>query len=353
MFRAVASRLVCGGARATFDQLLMRTGDGGKRAEAERLEQLAEELYEAERLQRRQGGLRERLEGCVRQSDELALELEDARREVRRVRRGLLGLWLWLRGTRVDRLEQAEGIVARLQRRQQNTEELTAVLETELAESRAGGAGGRPVAELRLALDAGLDRQRTKLESEAPEIAARVAALEVDLPRARAERAAADRALADLGEIEGLLEEADGQLSGSLGNGLFEALVVDTFLSTRAKYARIDAAAWRLRDAMGLLRDIPALASVREELEPLAPSIDRPTRILDYMTSSMLVNMRVAQRTEASRDAIVEAQKLCRVLRPMLERAAMTSRNQAQNLEQRWRVLLLDFATDPETPSAG
>ena len=59
------------------------------------------------------------------------------------------------------------------------------------------------------------------------------------------------------------------------------------------------------------------------------------TRILDYMTDSMVVNVRVMVRTEESQDAVIEAQKLCGVLRPYFERAATTSRNHAQNLEQR------------------
>ena len=249
----------------------MRKGDAGKRSEAERLEQLAKELHEAERLQRRHDGLRERLEGCGRESDELALELEDARREARRVRRGLLGLWLWVGGTRADRLEQAEARLARLQRRQQNADELApGSLGSALTESQSRAAACKPVAELRMALEAGMARQRTELETEAPELAATVAALEAELPQARAGRAAAERALADLDKIEVLLEEADDQLSGSLRRGMFEAFVVDTFLSTRSKYARIDAAAWRLRDAFQLLGNIPALASVRDELEPLA-----------------------------------------------------------------------------------
>jgi chromosome segregation ATPase len=310
--------------------------------EAERIEQLAEELCEIERAQRRLEGLDERLQAYSEERDALEAELASARRELRRIRRGLLGLWLALRGTRAQRQQSLQVALERMERRHEVRSRLIASLEAERAQAQARVRAHRPAAELRTALDAALQNRRAHLEREAPELLASLRVLEEELSRARSEHRSAVRELAHVRDISRLLESARFYLEKAIKRANFEALVLDFFLVTRSKYLLLDAATENLRAARALMEELRALDPVRLDLASLEPSIGSPLRIADYMLGSLLVNLTVRARSENSLDGVVEAQRLFADLEPVLEQAARLAQHRNDNLERRWRATLVD-----------
>ena len=318
-----------------------------ERAErAQLIEQLAGALHEAERLQRRVDGISERLHAYSRERTVLQQVLAKERRALLRVRMGPLGLWLGLLGKRAERLREARATLDRLERRHRARDELIAALERDLVEATSRVAGHPAAASLRTRFEAEVRAQRADLERAAPDLALRLSSLEERLPRARANLAAAERALGNVQEIARRLESARKDLERAINRSVVESLLLDHILVTFSKYSLLNAATADLKAAQRLMAEVEVLDSVRDDLEPLEPMIGSALQAADYFLDSLLADITVMVRMENSLDGVVEAEKLFADLTPNLTRAVVTARAYAQNIERRWRAALVEAAQE-------
>ena len=259
---------------------------------------------------------------------------------------GPLGLWLGLLGKRAERLREARATLDRLERRHRARDELIAALERDLVEATSRVAEHPAAASLRTRFEAEVQAQRADLERAAPDLALRLSSLEERLPRARANLAAAERALGNVQEIARRLESARKDLERAINRSVVESLLLDHILVTFSKYSLLNAATADLKAAQRLMAEVEVLDSVRDDLEPLEPMIGSALQAADYFLDSLLADITVMVRMENSLDGVVEAEKLFADLTPNLTRAVVTARAYAQNIERRWRAALVEAAQE-------
>ncbi len=91
--------------------------------------------------------------------------------------------------------------------------------------------------------------------------------------------------------------------------------------------------------------ELDALDCVRDELEPLEPTIGEALRLADYVFGGFVADIAVQARTDDSVEGVVEALKLFAEVESVLARATERARTHAGNVERRWRTALVDAAT--------
>jgi hypothetical protein len=199
----------------------------------------------------------------------------------------------------------------------------------------------KPLAALRERFEAEAAVLRERLAVESVERAAVARGLELELGGARLAREAAEIAVRQVHQVAQHLEAARVHLEAALRRSFVEALLLDGILVTYSKYQHIDRASWQLSAAGQLMREMRALDPVRDDLEPLAPSIGRTLRAADFVLDSFLVDLAAMTRTEDSLDGVREAQRLFADLEPVVAQEARVARKQAENAERRFREALV------------
>jgi hypothetical protein len=305
------------------------------------LDQLTRELEDLERAHRRAEALRERIRAYEAERATIATERGDKQREFGRVRRGVLGAWLWARGHRKSRLELLHRAVTRLEHRRSLKERLLLETNVELDKAEADLASRQPLDTLRARFQEQTAKLREQLARTSPELAASLTAQEEELCGASLERESAELALRRVREIARLLEAARVAMKAALGRGTVDDLLSDGPLRSGPKYVSVSAAHRHLAAADQLMRELKALDPVRDDLEPLGPDIGKPLSIADYFLNDLLVDNDSTESIENALEGVLEAQKLFADLERPIAQKAHVSRTHAENLERRFRHALL------------